>query len=67
MKEGPADGPLVFRPVTAGTWKDFEALVQSRGGPKSCRCMLWRSGPEEARHTDGASRRTFMHRRGTSW
>jgi GNAT superfamily N-acetyltransferase len=32
-----------FRPVTPENWHDFEKLFESRGGPKSCWCTVWRS------------------------
>jgi GNAT superfamily N-acetyltransferase len=31
--------------VTPENWADFEALFESRGGPKNCWCMVWRNGP----------------------
>jgi GNAT superfamily N-acetyltransferase len=31
-----------FRPVTKSTWKDFEALFESKGAPNYCWCMAWR-------------------------
>lgn len=34
---------IVFRPVTPDLWGDFERLFESRGGPKSCWCMVWRT------------------------
>jgi ribosomal protein S18 acetylase RimI-like enzyme len=34
---------LTFRPVTPETWTDFEKLFESRGGPKSCWCTVWRT------------------------
>ena len=51
---------LKFREVTAETWPDFEKLFESRGGPKSCWCMVWRASVEEAKHTDGKSRKSAM-------
>jgi hypothetical protein len=54
---------LVFREVTAETWGDFERLFESRGGPKSCWCMVWRAAGEEARRTDGRSRKAAMQKR----
>ena len=33
---------LVVKPVTAATWKDFEALFESKGAPSYCWCMAWR-------------------------
>jgi GNAT superfamily N-acetyltransferase len=54
---------IVFREVTTDTWPDFERLVECRGGPKACWCMVWRATPEEAKHTDGASRKVAMSKR----
>jgi GNAT superfamily N-acetyltransferase len=54
---------LEFHEVNAGRWKDFERLFESRGGPKSCWCMVHRATPEEAKHRDGASRKRAMARR----
>ena len=34
---------LILRPVTAENWTDFEKLFESRGGPKSCWCTVWRT------------------------
>jgi GNAT superfamily N-acetyltransferase len=33
---------LSFKPVTKSTWKDFEALFESKGAPSYCWCMAWR-------------------------
>ena len=54
---------LIFRAVTKDSWRDFETLLESRGGPKSCWCMIWRVTAEESKHTDGKSRKAFMHQR----
>jgi GNAT superfamily N-acetyltransferase len=54
---------LVFHEVDQGRWPDFERLFESRGGPKACWCMVWRATPEEARRTDGASRKAAMAKR----
>jgi GNAT superfamily N-acetyltransferase len=51
---------LIFQAVDVAHWPDFERLFESRGGPKSCWCMVWRQTLEEARHTDGASRKAAM-------
>lgn len=51
---------LVFHEVTPARWPDFEKLFESRGGPKSCWCMVWRATPEEARHPNGPSRKVAM-------
>jgi GNAT superfamily N-acetyltransferase len=34
---------ITFRPVTSENWHDFEKLFESRGGPKSCWCTVWRN------------------------
>jgi GNAT superfamily N-acetyltransferase len=54
---------LIFREVDGERWEDFAALFESRGGPKSCWCMVWRAQGEEARRTDGPSRRAAMRGR----
>ena len=54
---------LEFLEVGPSRWADFERLFESRGGPKSCWCMLWRATPEEAKHKDGASRKAAMAKR----
>jgi GNAT superfamily N-acetyltransferase len=54
---------LVFREVTPASWTGFEGLFECRGGPKACWCMVWRATPEEARHTDGRSRKAAMKAR----
>jgi GNAT superfamily N-acetyltransferase len=56
-------GDLVFREVVRSRWPDMERLFESRGGPKSCWCMVWRATPDEARRTDGFSRKAAMARR----
>jgi len=33
---------LTFKPVTKSTWKDFEALFESKGAPSYCWCMPYR-------------------------
>jgi GNAT superfamily N-acetyltransferase len=54
---------LVFHEVDGARWNDMARLFESRGGPKNCWCMVWRATAEEARHTDGASRRKAIERR----
>ena len=54
---------LNFREVTDANWSDFEKLFESRGGPKSCWCMVWRATPAEAKHPDGASRKSALQQR----
>jgi GNAT superfamily N-acetyltransferase len=54
---------LVFREVDRSRLNDFVALFESRGGPKSCWCMVWRATPAEAKRTDGVSRKAAFTRR----
>lgn len=54
---------LSFHEVTEATWKDFEALFESTGAPKSCWCMVWRATSEESKRTDGKSRKAMMKKR----
>jgi GNAT superfamily N-acetyltransferase len=49
--------------VTKENWGDLEKLFEGKGGPKSCWCMVWRATPEEAKRTDGRSRKSFLKRR----
>ena len=56
-----SDG-LTFHPVDAARWPDFERLFESRGGPKYCWCMAWRTTPREVK-LDGAGRKTALHAR----
>ena len=49
--------------VVRANWADFAGLFESRGGPKSCWCMVWRGSPAEARRRDGASRRAAIKAR----
>ena len=54
---------LTFREVDESSWNDFERLFESRGGPKSCWCMVWRAIGAEARQTAGAERKRAIERR----
>lgn len=57
---------LAFHEVDQSRWPDFERLFESRGSPKACWCMVWRATPQEAKRTDGASRKAAMSRRITA-
>ena len=54
---------LVFHEVNKDRWADLERLFEERGGPHHCWCMVWRATPEEARHTDGKSRKAALKKR----
>ena len=41
--------PITFHEVDASRWDDLERLFESRGGPKSCWCMVWRAGAKTAK------------------
>ena len=43
---------LEFHEVDAARWGDFERLFESRGGPKSCWCMVWRAGAKTSKGVD---------------
>ncbi len=49
---------LDLRPVDSTNWADLERLFESRGGPHSCWCMVWRnmaSGLDRSKKTDKKS------------
>jgi GNAT superfamily N-acetyltransferase len=46
--------------VDRSRWSDLEQLFESRGGPKSCWCMVWRTMPERPQRSDGPSRKRAM-------
>jgi GNAT superfamily N-acetyltransferase len=51
---------LVFRPLTASRWKDFERLFGERGGYAGCWCMFWRlPGPQWDRQRGAGNRRAL--------
>ena len=43
---------LEFHEVDSARWGDFECLFESRGGPKSCWCMVWRAGAKTNKGVD---------------
>jgi GNAT superfamily N-acetyltransferase len=54
---------LVFHEVDRDRWPDLAQLFGGRGGPKSCWCMVWRATTQEAKRTDGASRKRALQAR----
>jgi GNAT superfamily N-acetyltransferase len=54
---------LKVKPVDKNTWKDFEALFQSRGAPSYCWCMLWRMTKDERKQNNSANRKKFIRKR----
>lgn len=54
---------LDFHEVDESRWDDFERLFASRGGPKSCWCMVWRATGVETRQTKGPERKAAIETR----
>lgn len=54
------DARVQIAPVDQARWSDLELLFESRGGPKSCWCMVWRAMPERPQRSDGPSRRRAL-------
>lgn len=48
---------LTFKPVTAETVGDFEALFGARGGPNWCWCMAWRATSAELKNAKSPARK----------
>lgn len=57
---------IKVKPVDVSTWKDFETLFKSRGGPSYCWCMAWRMTKDELKHNDPAHRKKFIRQRVTA-
>ncbi len=53
---------LTFKPVTKATWKDFEALFESKGAPSYCWCMPFREMANRAK-AGNAGRKKAMKAR----
>jgi GNAT superfamily N-acetyltransferase len=53
-------GKLTFKPVTASTVGDFEALFGAKGGPNWCWCMAWRATSAELKDAKSPARRQQM-------
>ena len=53
-------GKLTFKPVTARTVGDFEALFGAKGGPNWCWCMAWRATSAELKDAKSPARKTQM-------
>jgi GNAT superfamily N-acetyltransferase len=51
---------LTFKPVTAKTIGDFEALFGARGGPNWCWCMAWRATSAELKDAKSPARKQQM-------
>jgi GNAT superfamily N-acetyltransferase len=53
-------GKLTFKPVTAATVGDFEALFSAKGGPNWCWCMAWRATSAELKDAKSPARKQQM-------
>ena len=53
-------GKLTFKPVTAETVGDFEALFRAKGGPNWCWCMAWRATSAELKDAKSPARKRQM-------
>ena len=53
-------GKLTFKPVTAKTVGDFEALFGARGGPNWCWCMAFRATSTELKDAKSPARKQQM-------
>jgi GNAT superfamily N-acetyltransferase len=53
---------LKFRPLTADTWKDFEALFGEKGACGGCWCMWWRLSAKEFEASKGEPNRRAMRK-----
>jgi len=49
-----------WKPLTAETWNDFEALFGPRGACGGCWCMTWRVSTAEFKANSGAGNRAAM-------
>ena len=62
--EGPAlTEAIEFREVDSDRWGDLERLFESRGGPKHCWCMVWRTMPPGASRADRDAKKEALRRR----
>jgi hypothetical protein len=59
----PATKKIQVKPVTKSTWKDFEALFESKGAPKYCWCMAWRMNKEELKQNNSPARKKLIKKR----
>lgn len=53
---------LRFEEVTPDRWSDFETLFESKGGPKNCWCMVWRTMPAGSRGDSAAKKQAINDR-----
>ncbi|HTF81655.1 MAG TPA: GNAT family N-acetyltransferase [Cytophagales bacterium] len=61
-----ADRDIKIASLDKSTWKDFEALFESKGGPSYCWCMAWRMTHEELKQNNSPSRKQYIRERVTA-
>jgi GNAT superfamily N-acetyltransferase len=55
---------IIIKPVDKNNWIDFETFfLQSKGGPSSCWCMIWRMTKEELKQNNSVCRKEFIKQR----
>ncbi len=54
---------ITFHEVDRDRWADLERLFESRGGPKYCWCMVWRSMPAGTSRSDALVKKASMKKR----
>ena len=57
------DDEIEFHEVDRGRWRDLEGLFDSRGGPKYCWCMVWRSMPAGVSRGDNDAKKEALRGR----
>ena len=64
VQESPAlTDAIEFREVDGDRWGDLARPFESRGGPKYCRCMVWRAMPPGASRADRDAKKEALRRR----
>ncbi len=57
------DDEIEFHGVDRDRWDDLEGLFNSRGGPKYCWCMVWRTMPAGASRGDRDAKKEVLRGR----
>lgn len=53
---------LTVKPLTPGTWDDFETVMGTNGGARGCWCLHWRLSMEEFMASRGDGNKAAMRR-----
>ena len=54
------DDEIEFDGVDHRRWDDLDGLFDSRGGPKYCWCMVWRTRPSGVARGDSAAKKEAL-------